>query len=393
MDTDLKKDKIKKNKNLKNKIIREYLYIIFTILFLYFLLPFLASYMIGDNTGIDGIGQTLGVAIPLMIFKYIITFIFFVINPIRILIIYKNEFKAIFPKIKKVICILVTILPIFISSLIILEIPISNFTYKLKYKTGKNAYTVRSENYKLPIDFYNELKERNLLYDEDTYSLMTRLNDDHDCINYIHDDGNLISQKCYAKATMMGINDARYYDSIDKSNITDMYQNSFPVYMYNSILTLPSKNEKMQYAALGRFSYNVDDYGDYRAEFKDYYIECKILYVDGDIYAIIGLGQSYDVEKYNNEVGDALFSYNYPFNMILSEKNSITTFVDGKYYPNGAIENSGSIYEMKPNNNFRYTSHYPVRKVDRLDIDTINDIAEELQNGVLKNSIEYHFDK
>ncbi|UKI57479.1 MAG: hypothetical protein L6V81_09170 [Clostridium sp.] len=82
---------------------------------------------------------------------------------------------------------------------------------------------------------------------------MTRLNADHDCINYIHDDGNLISQKCYAKATMMGINDARYYDSIDKSNITNMYQNSFPVYMYNSILTLPSKNEKMQYAALGRF--------------------------------------------------------------------------------------------------------------------------------------------
>lgn len=393
MDTDLKKDEIKKNKNLKNKIIREYLYIIFTILFLYFLLPFLASYMIGNNTGIDGIGQALGVAILLMIFKYIITFIFFVINPIRILIIYKNEFKVILPKIKKVICILVTILPIFILSLIILEIPISNFMYKLKYETDKNAYTVRPENYKLPIDFYNELKERNLLYDEDTYTLMTRLNDDHDCINYINDDGNLISQKCYAKATMMGINDAIYYDSIDKSNITDMYQNSFPVYMYNSILTLPSKNEKMQYAALGRFSYNADDYGDYRSEFKDYYIECKILYVDGDIYAIIGLGQSCDVEKYNNEVRDALFNYNYPFNMILSEKNSITTFVDGKYYPNGAIENSGSNYEMKPNTNDRYTSHYPVRKVDRLDIDTINGIAEELQNGVLKNSIEHHFDK
>lgn len=393
MDTDLKKDEIKKNKNLKNKIIREYLYIIFTILFLYFLLPFLASYMIGDNTGIDGIGQALGVAILLMIFKYIITFIFFVINPIRILIIYKNEFKEIFPKIKKGICIFVTILPILFSLLIILEVPISNLMYKLKYETGKNAYTVSPENYKLPIDFYNELKERNLLYNEDTYTLMNRLNGDHDCINYIYDEENLISQRCYAKATMMGINDAIYYDSIDKSNITNMYQNSFPVYMYNSILTLPSKNEKMQYAALGRFSYNADDYGDYRSEFNDYYIECKILYVDGDIYAIIGLGQSYDVEKYNDEVGDALFNYNYPFNMILSEKNSITTFVDGKYYPNGAIENSGSSYEMKPNNNVLYTSHYPVRKVDRLDIDTINGIAEELQNGVLKNSIEYHFDK
>ena len=46
---------------------------------------------------------------------------------------------------------------------------------------------------------------------------------------------------------------------------------------------------------------------------------------------------------------------------------------------------------MKPNTNVLYTSHYPVRKVDRLDIDTINSIAKELQEGILKESIENHF--
>ena len=172
-----------------------------------------------------------------------------------------------------------------------------------------------------------------------------------------------------------------------------MHQNAFPVYMYNAILTLPSKNEKLQYAALGRFSYNTDDYGDYNAFFNDYYIECKILYVDGDIYAIIGLGQSYGVEAYKNKIGDEMFNYNYAFNMVLTEKDNITTFVDGKYYPYGAIENSGYSYEMLPNNNILYTSQYPVRKVERLDAYTINNIARKMQNGILKKSIDYHFNE
>ncbi len=49
---------------------------------------------------------------------------------------------------------------------------------------------------------------------------------------------------------------------------------------------------------------------------------------------------------------------------------------------------------MIPNTNKRDGSElYSVRKVDKLDVNTINDIAKELQNGILKDSIEYHFSK
>ena len=393
METNVQTEQVKKRKRLKNKIIWEYLYIIFTILTLYFLLPFLYNYMIEDNTGIDGVGQALGALIILRILTYILTFIFMVVNPIKILITYKNEINEIFPKIKKVICIIIITIPILFSLLKLFEIPISNFMFHLKYETGKNYYIVSPKNYKLPIDFYDELKDRNLLYNDDTNILMNRLNSNHDCINYIHDGNKIIPQKCYAKSTMTGISSESYYDDISNDIITDMYQNSFPVYMYNAILTLPNKNEKMQYAALGRFSYNSDDYGEYSAFHNDYYIECKILYVDGDIYALIGLGQSYDVKKYNSQIDDATFNYNYAFNMILTEKDTITTFVDGKYYPNGAIENSGNSYKMRPNTKVLYTSHYPVRKVERLDVYTINNIARELQDGVLKKSIDSHFNE
>jgi len=46
---------------------------------------------------------------------------------------------------------------------------------------------------------------------------------------------------------------------------------------------------------------------------------------------------------------------------------------------------------MVEKNKVLYSSLYPIRKVDKLDLDTINEIAKELQNGVLKQSIEMHF--
>lgn len=385
-------NKSSENRNLNRAIIIEYLLIIFSIIILRSLVPFLYAYIVGDNTGIDGIGQAIVSATILRTIVYVVVFIFFVINPIRILFAHKTEFKDIVPKIKKIIYIIITLLPILYGMFTILQRPISNYMYKIKYQTGKNAYTVSPENYKLPIEFYNELKDRGLLYDSNTYRLRNELNADHDCTTYIHINGNIVGQKCYEKSTMVGIEESTYYDT-NKIGIKNMYQDKYPVYLYNSILTLPSKNENMQYAALGRFSSNSDDYGDYRSEFNDYYIECKIMYVDGDIYAIIGLGESYDVRKDLEKNEDALFNYNYPYNMILSEKNSITTYYNEKYYPDGAIENSGSRYEMVPNTNVNDVSHYPIREVKRLDIDTINRIAKELQEGVLKESIERHFNK
>lgn len=80
--------------------------------------------------------------------------------------------------------------------------------------------------------------------------------------------------------------------------------------------------------------------------------------------------------------------------MIISEKDTIITFVDGKYYPDGAIVNEGDTFTMLPNNNKRpWSEFYEVRKVDKVNIVTINQIAKELQNGVLKESIDYHFNQ
>ena len=80
----------------------------------------------------------------------------------------------------------------------------------------------------------------------------------------------------------------------------------------------------------------------------------------------------------------------YPYYMILSEKSSIKTYVRGRYHPKGAIEDYGSSFEMRANT-LDVDSKYPIKKVSKLNKNTINKVANELQNGILKKSIEeYH---
>jgi len=391
-----KEKKSLNNKNLKKKIFLEYVYIVLIIVFFYFLSPILFEYIVGDNKGIDGIGQILGISLLLNIAKYIFIFIFGVINPIRTYILNKDEIKKISSKASKRIYTFIIFFPIILSIWIVLEMPISNYLYVSKYETGENDYTINPENYKKPIDFYNELKERNLLYNDETSILMNRLNGNHDSNNYIHKGDELISVPCYAESLMFGLTNERFYDSIDNENtINDMYKKSYPAYIYNAILTLPSQNEDLQYAALGRYSYNSDDYGNYKPEFEDYYIECKILYVDEEIYAILGVGECYNIHEYYNIIRkDYQSSYTYPYYMIISEKDTITTFYNNNYYPNGAIANYGNNFEMKPNTNKSTNEElYYIKKVDKLDASTINELAKELQNTTLKNSIDFHYNK
>ena len=386
-------EEYKKRRNIKKEIIIEYALIIATILITIFAYPYLYDFMVGDNTGLDGIGQALGVVIILRVAKYIAMLIFGIINPIRILIVDRHEMKELTSIFKKILCIFIILLPIGIALLTIFENNISNYQYEKTYMSGDSEYTVSEEKYKLPSDFYKELEKRGLAYNENTAVLRDKLNADHDCVNYKHINGNMITQKCYEKSTMVGVKDDHYYDSNDKEEISDMNNDVAPVYIYNAILTLPSEEENLQYAALGRYSYNSDDYGDYKSTFKDIYIECKIMYVNGDIYAIIGLGESYSVEKdFINDGSRPWYDTNYPYNMIISEKENITTYYKDKYYSNGAIRNESNSYEMAPNTNTEYwMTNFPVRKVDRLDINSINKIAKELQEGTLKDTIEKHF--
>lgn len=381
-------------KTFKKKIIIEYIIVILYLLFDFFILPILSTSMLGDNTGIDGIGQALVISILFRIIRYVVVFIFFIINPIRILITNKNEIKTIIPKIKRIMCIIAIIIPIIFSGIIILEVPIANKMYELKYETGKNPYTISSDNYKSAKDFQNELASRGLIFNDNYSRLLSRLNQKYANKNTFLE----FEEYYYEEASLMTLSEDYFYDSKDKKNIITFSSNKkAPVYVYNTILTLPSKNEKLQYAAISRYDQQNYISGTFYPFYEDYYIECKILYVDGDIYAIIGISTSYDIERYfygykGND--QKLFDYNKPYCMILSEKENITTYTNNKYYPDGAIENNSWHFRMKSNTNEAYWScNYPVKKVDKLDVNTINNIAQELQNGVLKDSIEYHFNK
>ena len=377
-------------KTLKSKIILEYVYVILTFLILYFLLPFLSDYIVNNDTVIDGIGQALALVLIFRILKYIITFIVFIINPIWILIKYKNKFKFVVQKEKKTIYIIVTILPVLFSMLMLLEIPISNLIYKSKYETGKNSYSLTKNEYKTPKDFQDELEKRGFIYNSNLE--LSRLNSKYPNIN----ENN--SKYYYENASLMPLFSQLDYfaDTKDYNNIIDFNSNiKAPVYIYNTILYLYDKNEELKYAPISRYNGHTSLIGTHYPYFEDYYIELKILYVNEDVYAIIGVGQSYDIEKYFiDKKEDNKYFYTYPYNMIISEKDTITTYFNKKYYPEGAIENKGNKFEMTPNTNKKEGSEfYKVRKVNKLDVYTINEIAKELQNGILKESIESHFNK
>lgn len=386
-------------KKLIIEIVLEYLFALFMFFLFPYILLYISDIMIGDNTGIDGIGQALGVVIILRLFKYAIVLATGIIYPIVIMILYfKSLYRKSISKIKSVIYIILIIIPILISLSTVFEVQISNFMYDMKYESSTSAYTVKKEDYKSTKDFYKELKTRDLLYSEETKVLEDKLNGDHDCLAF----NSHGSVKCYSPSTMYGMDKEYFYDDPSKEDIIDL-DVKYPYYIYNAILTLPDENGDLQYTALGQFSYNAWTKGDYEPLFKDFYIECKILYVDGQMYAIIGVSENYNLDKYYDETigeeyksrGDYSGYYHYvkPHYMILSEKDTITTYFDEKYHSNGAISVDWEYFEMAPNTNGVYLHNsYPIRKVDKLDKKTINKIAKELQEDILKEPIKYHYE-
>ena len=380
---------ISKNR-IKNVLLNEYLFILLTIVTFDVFITIMSDYYIDDKFGIDGIGEALAIVIVFRILKYIVTFFVFIINPIRIIIQYKNEFKEINTKCKKNMYIILTLVPIIFSLLIILEIPISNYMYTLKYETGKNAYSLNYDEYKTPKDFERELDKRGFIYNA-KFDL-SRLNGKYK--NRV----NSLPEYYYENASVMPLFTKLSYfsDTKDYNDIITFDSNvKYPAYIYNTILYLYAKNESLQYAPISRYDGHTSLTDTFYPFYQDYYIECKILYVDNDMYAIIGVGQSYDIEEFFNKKKEGYSPfYTYPYNMIISEKKSITTFVNNKYYPEGAILNKGGKFEMVQNTNKReWDEPYIIREVEKLDIVTLNNIAEELQNGILKESIEYHFNK
>lgn len=104
--------------NLKKKIFNEYVYIVITIMSIYFFI-----------LRVDNIFETDIFDLLALLLVPIFILIAFIINPIRILISYKLEFKTISSKIKRTFYYLITILPILSVILIISFVLISDYMY------------------------------------------------------------------------------------------------------------------------------------------------------------------------------------------------------------------------------------------------------------------------
>lgn len=100
---------MKENVNLKKKIFNEYVYIVIAIILIYLL--------------------TLRNDLLIVLLWPIFILIAFVINPIRILISYKSEFKAISTKIKRIFYYIIIILPTLFVVFIIFFVLISDYMY------------------------------------------------------------------------------------------------------------------------------------------------------------------------------------------------------------------------------------------------------------------------
>ena len=260
---------------------------------------------------------------------------------------------------------------------------IENHFFRKKYETGKDTYEKAPEEYRKTIEFYEALQERDLYCTEADKELMEKLNAPYTI-------GNLLSKYYYTRGTIFAIEGETFKDNLSGNRwMAATSTERAPVFVYNAILTLPEPDGQLRYAPLAR--YEDETYsprtGNETPFFKDYYIECKIVCVDGDMYAIVGVGEAWTVHK--------AFETVKPHFVILSETENIKTYCDGKYCPYGAVENeSCGQFVMHPNTNefdcgapFR-PINYPVRVVERLDRAAIDRYAAELQQGVLAESIE-----
>lgn len=357
---------------LKRNIIWEYALIVLAMLAGYVIMPYLIGPILGDHKGIDGIGTALGLVILIRIGRSILAFLFMFLNPIRILVQYRKEIKAIRATGKKLGSICLICVPILLAALVIFEVPLENLKYDWKYRRAEGAYALSPDQYK-PVDaFFEELSDRGLLFEEKDKSLLEMLNRKYDGIT----ENN--KKYYYTEADMMALSDYIFYDTFkNKQVLSKTSTEKAPWYMYNAILVLPEGESEFRYAPIARYDEQNSISGTFYPYFEDCYIECKILYVDGETYAIIGVSENYDLGK-DYDV------YEKPYYTILSEKDTVKTYVDGKYCPNGAIRNQGWLFEMVPNTAEKsWATNYKVRKVDKLNVETINAVAGEIQRDYL----------
>lgn len=374
---------------LTREIFMEYGLVILCFAFTWFLMPRILEFIAvrDKHVGWEGLGRWILYLLFYSLLIVILSLAFFVGNPIRILIRFKQEFQDILSLVKRFAAYFVTVLPMPLAILVIFRIAVEDFLFRIRYCRGKDAYVVDPSQYKTPQQFFQELEKRGLYYHEEDKKLLKRLNQKFDrSLESSGDDGAY-----YMQGTMMPFR--QYHDDFYSKNklISPASETSAPAYLYNGILILDGEDDKLKYAPIARYMMNgcKETENENKPYYQDYYIECKILMIDGHVYAIIGTGES-------RHVAQSFSEYERPFYVLLSEDDQVTTYFGGKYYPDGSIENGYSRYRhlsMWPNTREdrsikQKPSRYPVRKVERIDRDTINAVALELSGGILKDSID-----
>ncbi|MBO4324836.1 MAG: hypothetical protein J5845_05515 [Lachnospiraceae bacterium] len=371
------------SKALRNGIRFEYLFVLIGILLIY-LLPLLILLRDSNNNGIDGIGEALAFVILIRLFRAVVAFVLLFVNPIRILIKYHSAYGEAVPKVWGILSIIVTLLPVFAALLVIFEVQIDNWFFNRKYCTAPGGYRKDEADYVKPSVFFWELGDRGLLAGEKYYPLIEKLNGKYAPQSVLN------SKAYYPLSRMSALRKSTYYDKMESCEaILPDSEVTAPVYIYHAILAIPEEGGMLQYIPAARFQEQGYIKGNFAPLFQDFYLECKIIFADGDLYAVIGSEESFDIRKSFDE--KKIDMDDRPYQIILTEKDTITTYAEEQYCPNGSIRIAYGDFEMLPNTEKPFCGRaYPLRKVERIDADTINRIAAEMQNGILKDAVEYH---
>lgn len=313
--------------------------------------------------------------------------LFCVANPIRIMIQHFKLIQEVEPSGKMAEYIILILLPLLLVLITVLfGKKIAKLYRYLVYKDGKDAYPADPETFITPGKFVEELRQRGLYFEAEDEALIDKLNSP-----YLEDITKHGKSDYYEKASIKRLAlDDEIREKVDNEHLNE--RNSYictpdedvkaPGYYYNSVLILTKGEDRLRYAPVGRYVHQEnlrDTPNPYR---DDYYIECKIFCIDSMIYALIGLGES-------KIINEAVKGFRKPFYIILAEEDHLTTYFKGTYYPYGSIAHHYHEMEIYPNVlDGPKLRRYPVRKVDRVDLDAINRYCRELQEGILKDSIE-----
>ena len=367
---------------LSKELAIEYVLAVATGLLILVVIPLVAeSYLDGRPSGLDNIGEALAIALVARAAYALLALAFLIVNPLRVFITQRKYINLRYKGFTKALKYIMILLPIIPALFVVFRVPISNALYDLKYNYSPDSRTVSE--YKTAKDFEKELEKRGLLNNDNTARLVQQLNKKYEPSSLNS------SQYYYEEPKLMAISDNTVYtESTNAKAITFDSTTTAPIYMYNALLVKTSVNENLQYMPVSRNGYFKYANGNFYPFYEDYYIDLRIFYADGDIYAMVGPDGSYAATK-NYHVG---LGESYPFSKILAERDTVTTFVDGKYYPNGAIEDRYSSFTFRFNTNQQnFVSIFPVVKVDELNIISINKKTKKMQDGELKGDIDSFF--